>query len=74
MESYQLFVEVDSEEIQGPLSISNGGGIAPQYLVEVVSSFGSYRADLLVAAGVARYEEDRNALYSCVLIHASFSI
>jgi hypothetical protein len=62
MECSDIFVEVDREEVQRPLSRPAGVCVLLNSVVVVVRRFSSKGAHLFVAASVPRNEEDWYAL------------
>lgn len=62
VESCDILVKVDREEVQGSLSIRESVGFVLNVVVEMIRSLGGQRAHLLVASRVAGNEEDGNSL------------
>ena len=69
-----ILVEVGEEEVESPLARSQRMSVVLQDVVEMARSVGSKRSSLLVAASIAGYEEDRDALDSGLEIDAAFSV
>jgi hypothetical protein len=63
MEGSKVLVEVDSEEVERPLSRFARSDIMAEGIVVMVGCFGAESANLLVAAGIPRYEQDRYTFY-----------
>jgi hypothetical protein len=53
-----VFVEIDGEEVQAADSRLNRRLVLMEYVVEIICRFGGNGPDLLVAASVARNEEN----------------
>lgn len=65
MEGRDVFVEIDSEEVQVPNARVDGRSVVLKIVVEIVGGFGSYWANLLVAPSIARNEKYGDSLHLC---------
>ena len=61
MKCSELFVEIDSEEVEVPRASFESSLIVPEDIVEVVRSLCSNRSNLLIATCISWYEKDGNS-------------
>jgi hypothetical protein len=58
MKGRNVFIEIDSKEVQVSDACFDRGAIMLQFVIEVVGGLGSDRPDLFIAPGIARDKED----------------